>query len=93
MTFPNARDCEHGNQRGKCPHCDLAECETYRDTLLGQRQDMAVEISRMRHRIECLRGGLKSAAGWLLDANDLDGHEKCLEMAGDMEPPLMGSNV
>ena len=50
MTFPNARDCEHGHQRGKCVHCDLAECETYRDTILGQRQDMAVEISRMRRR-------------------------------------------
>lgn len=54
---------------------------------------MESELARMRHRIECLRGGLKSAAGWLLDADDLDGHEKCLEMAGDMEPPLMGSNV
>ena len=52
-----------------------------------------LEMARMRHRIECLRGGLKSAAGWLLDADDLAGHEKCLEMAGDMEPPLMGSNV
>lgn len=51
------------------------------------------EATRMRHRIECLRGGLKSAAGWLLDVGDLDGHEKCLEMAGDMEPPLMGSNA
>ena len=50
MTFPNARDCEHGHQRGKCVHCDLVECETYRDTILRQRQDMAVEISRMRHR-------------------------------------------
>ena len=25
MTFPNARDCEHGHQRGKCPECDAAE--------------------------------------------------------------------
>ncbi len=40
-----------------------------------------------------LRGGLKSAAGWLLDVGDLAGQEKCLEMAGDMEPPLMGSNA
>ena len=54
---------------------------------------LAAEVRRMRNRIECLRGGLKSAAGWLLDADDLAGHEKCLEMAGDMEPPLMGSNV
>ena len=25
MTFPNARDCEHGNQCGKCAECALAE--------------------------------------------------------------------
>lgn len=54
---------------------------------------LAAEVRRMRHRIERLRGGLKSAAGWLLDADDLAGHERCLEMAGDMEPPLMGSNA
>lgn len=23
--FPNGRDCEHGNQRGKCDSCELAE--------------------------------------------------------------------
>ena len=55
--------------------------------------NLAAEVRRMRHRIECLRGGLKSAAGWLLDADDLEGHERCLDMAGDMEPPLMGSNI
>lgn len=87
MTFPNARDCEHGHQRGKCVHCDLAECETYRDTILGQRQDMAVEISRMRRRIECLRGGLKSASGRFLDVGDLESADDCLRWAGDMEPP------
>jgi hypothetical protein len=27
MTYPNARDCEHGRQRGKCPECDLMEAE------------------------------------------------------------------
>ena len=26
-SFPNARDCEHGRQRGKCPECDLLESE------------------------------------------------------------------
>jgi len=54
---------------------------------------LAAEVRRMRHRIESLRGGLKSAAWWLLDADDLEHHEKCLEMAGDMEPPLMGPNA
>ena len=47
---------------------------------------LAAEVRRMRHRIERLRGGLKSAAGWLLDVEDIDGHNECLEMAGDMEP-------
>lgn len=23
--YPNARDCEHGHQRGHCVHCDLAD--------------------------------------------------------------------
>lgn len=35
MTFPNARDCEHGNQRGKCPHCDLSMAEEENRLLRG----------------------------------------------------------
>ena len=58
------------------------------EQLLAEVGALTAEVRRMRHRIECLRGGLKSAAGWLLDADDIVGHEKCLEMAGDMEPPL-----
>ena len=27
-TYPNARDCEHGHQRGKCPECRVVELET-----------------------------------------------------------------
>jgi len=26
-SYPNARDCEHGSQRGKCVTCDLAAAE------------------------------------------------------------------
>lgn len=26
-SYPNARDCEHGSQRGKCVNCDLAAAE------------------------------------------------------------------
>ena len=26
-SYPNARDCEHGSQRGYCANCDLAESE------------------------------------------------------------------
>ena len=25
--YPNARDCEHGRQRGKCADCDLVAAE------------------------------------------------------------------
>ena len=45
---------------------------------------LAAEVRRMRHRIECLRGGLKSACGWFRDLDDTESAEKCLEMAGDM---------
>jgi hypothetical protein len=27
MDYPNARDCEHGRQRGKCADCDLKEAQ------------------------------------------------------------------
>ena len=27
MNYPNARDCEHGRQRGKCADCDVARLE------------------------------------------------------------------
>lgn len=43
----------------------LAECETYRDTLLGQRQDQAVEIDR-------LRAALAAAGDLLFDLWDGD---------------------
>jgi hypothetical protein len=97
MTFPNARDCEHGRQRGKCHECDaaadMADLTAALEKAESETRSLRDEVKRMRHRIECLRGGLKSAGGWLLDADDLKGHEKCLEMAGDMEPPIMGSNA
>ena len=54
---------------------------------------LAGEVRRMRHRIECLRGGLKSASGRFRDLDEIGAAEDCMEWAGDMEPPLMGSNV
>jgi hypothetical protein len=50
------------------------------------------EAIRMRHRIERLRGMLKTNAGWWFDLNDDDKWEACMEAAGDMEPPIMGPN-
>lgn len=52
-----------------------------------------IELARMRHRIECLRGALKSAAGRAYEVAEFRLGDDCMEWAGDMEPPLMGSNV
>lgn len=54
---------------------------------------LSTEVRRMRHRIECLRGALKSASGWLHSLDDNEHANDCLAMAGDMEPPLKGANV
>ena len=35
-TYPNARDCEHGRQRGKCADCDVARLEAEADTLRAE---------------------------------------------------------
>jgi hypothetical protein len=40
-SFPNARDCEHGRLRGKCPECDLVESEKGEMFLSG-------EVARLR---------------------------------------------
>ena len=53
---------------------------------------LAAEVRRMRYRIECLRGGLKSACWWFRDLDDTSHAEECLELAGDMEPPLKEAN-
>jgi len=53
---------------------------------------LAAEVRRMRNRIECLRGGLKSSSGKFFEIGERGAAEDCLEWAGDMEPPLMGSN-
>ena len=53
---------------------------------------LAAEVRRMRNRIECLRGALKSASGRFFDLGERGAAEDCMEWAGDMEPPIMGSN-
>jgi len=35
-SYPNARDCEHGRQKGKCPECDLTESDVEREKLREQ---------------------------------------------------------
>lgn len=46
----------------------------------------ADELHRLRARVNRLRGLCKSAAGWLLDADDIEHHEIVLDLIGDMEP-------
>ncbi len=63
-----------------------------RGRALAQREDPAAEIDRMRDRIECLRGALKTASGWIWDgaANEAEADDRAkqlIEMAGDMEAP------
>ncbi len=58
-----------------------------------QAETLGEELTRMRHRIECLRGALKSASGKFFEIGECGAGEDCLEWAGDMEPPLMGPNV
>jgi len=38
MTYPNARDCEHGRQRGKCVDCDLKEATADRDRIKAENE-------------------------------------------------------
>lgn len=59
----------------------------------AEREAGAVEIDRLRDRIERLRGALKTASGRFFDADDLQSADDCLKWAGDMEPPLMTHNA
>jgi hypothetical protein len=45
------------------------------------------EITRLKLRIESLRGLCKWASGRLLDVGDVDGADKVLELVGDAEKP------
>ena len=79
-------------QYGEHVHAMTSEALHDKGEIAEELAARDMEIARMRHRIECLRGGLKSACGWFRDLDDCGSAEMCLEMAGDMEPPLMGSN-
>ena len=96
MTFPNARDCEHGRQRGKCPECeaaaDIADLTHSLERAESEARAWQDEAHRLRSRVECLRGALKSAAGRAYEVAEFRLGDDCMQWAGDMEPPLMGSN-
>ena len=97
MTFPNARDCEHGHQRGKCPECeaaaDIADLTHSLERAESEARAWQDEAHRLRNRVECLRGALKSAAWRAYEVAEFRLGDDCMEWAGDMEPPLMGPNV
>jgi len=97
MTFPNARDCEHGHQRGKCPECEaaaeIADLTHALEAAESEARAWQDAAHRLRARVECLRGALKSAAGRAYEVAEFKLGDDCMEWAGDMEPPLMGSNV
>ena len=97
MTFPSARDCEHGHQRGKCPECeaaeDIADLTASLEAAESEMRAWRDAARRLRTRVERLRGALKSAAGRAYEVAEFKLGDDCMEWAGDMEPPLMGSNA
>lgn len=97
MTFPNGMDCEHGHQRGKCPECeaakDIADLTASLEAAESEMRAWRDEARRLRIRVECLRGALKSAADRAYAVGECRLGDDCMEWAGDMDPPLMGSNA
>lgn len=67
----------------------LTELAEARNTLESERQanaDLTEENERLHDKIERLRGMCKWASGRLLDAEDIAGAEKVMELIGDKEP-------
>lgn len=58
MNFPNARDCEHGYQRGKCPHCEI-------DLQANEIERLRSVVEQCRHIAEGKRvwGGMSWSYG------------------------------
>jgi len=71
MTYPNARDCEHGRQRGKCPECDLMEAEKQiakleleNGQLKQHIEDHVTDANNEAREIVRLRGIVENALAW-----------------------------
>ena len=63
-------------------------------TLRAENEALRCEARRMRHRIESLRGALKTASGWVWDGakNEIEANDRAnrlLELAGDMDLAAM----
>jgi len=58
--YPNARDCEHGRQRGKCRICELeaelAECKKERDQYDKRRRESIAKFENLRKEYNELKG-------------------------------------
>jgi hypothetical protein len=56
--YPNARDCEHGQQRGKCRICELeselAECKAENERLMVENKSLHEYWMPIAKRIERL---------------------------------------
>lgn len=70
-------------------HAQLAELGEALNTLESERQanaELTEENERLRDRLERLRGLGKWASGRLLEADDIAGAEKVMELVGDKAP-------
>ena len=74
-----AKVAELDGRLGQRP-CQHTRCAAYLTT--------ETERARLRTRIECLRGALKTASGRFFGAGDTASADDCLAWAGDMESPL-----
>ncbi len=62
-SYPNARDCEHGRQRGKCVDCDFADADRELDAIaLIPEVDAAPDagVEAVRNAIERLKRDAES---------------------------------
>lgn len=70
---------------------DIADLTAALEAAEAQARALRDEKKMMRDRIERLRGMLKTNAGWWYELSDDDKGDICMEVAGDMEPPLMAA--
>ena len=97
MTYPNARDCEHGRQRGKCPECDLMEAEKQiakleleNGQLKQHIEDHVTDANNEAREIVRLRGIIENALAWTKNSFNESELIEILNEAGKGEGNLIG---
>jgi len=60
---------------------------------MGNKKSLRKENKRMRRRIETLRGALKYVSGRVYEFFEYRLGDYCMEIAGDMEPPICDKNT